>query len=158
MKQGNVTFESGTERTNWHNVHCCNGCYTNRSTKAEQPSLVVATARWGGTRIWDREIENSFAQLKDWRRVVARHDRCPEVYPWACMLAATVIYWLKLVLNLRTAVSGSAFLSFTALSWGFICLGTIENSHFFLVQFFTHSIEVCRKQTDFIVQLRFLYN
>ena len=35
-------------------------------------------------------IENSFAKLKDWRRVATRYDRCPEVFLSACTLAAVV--------------------------------------------------------------------
>ncbi|MEM8571543.1 MAG: IS5 family transposase [Pseudomonadota bacterium] len=39
-------------------------------------------------------IENSFARLKDWRRVATRYDRCPKVFLSACALAAVVMYWL----------------------------------------------------------------
>ena len=39
-------------------------------------------------------IENSFAKLKDWRRVATRYDRCPEVFLSACTLAAVVKFWL----------------------------------------------------------------
>ena len=34
------------------------------------------------------KIENSFARLKDWRRVATRYDRCPKVFLSACALAA----------------------------------------------------------------------
>ena len=40
------------------------------------------------------EIENSFARLKDWRRVATRCDRCPKVFLSACALAAVVLFWL----------------------------------------------------------------
>ncbi len=40
------------------------------------------------------KIENSFARLKDWRRVATRYDRCPKVFLSACALAAIVIFWL----------------------------------------------------------------
>jgi transposase len=40
------------------------------------------------------KIENSFARLKDWRRIATRHDRCPKVFLSACVLAAVVIFWL----------------------------------------------------------------
>lgn len=40
------------------------------------------------------KIENSFARLKDWRRVATRYDRCPKVFLSACALAAVVIVWL----------------------------------------------------------------
>jgi len=40
------------------------------------------------------KIENSFARLKDWRRVATRYDRCPEVLLSACTLAAVVMFWL----------------------------------------------------------------
>ena len=39
-------------------------------------------------------IENTFAQIKDWRRIATRYDRCPILFLSACALAATVIYWL----------------------------------------------------------------
>ena len=39
-------------------------------------------------------IENSFARLKDWRRVATRYDRCPKVFLSACALAAIVLFWL----------------------------------------------------------------
>jgi len=39
-------------------------------------------------------IENFFGRLKDWRRIATRHDRCPEVFLSACLLAATVMFWL----------------------------------------------------------------
>lgn len=40
------------------------------------------------------KIENSFARLKDWRRVSTRYDRCPKVFLSACALAAIVMFWL----------------------------------------------------------------
>ena len=40
------------------------------------------------------KIENSFARLKDWRRVATRYDRCPKVFLSACPLAAVVMFWL----------------------------------------------------------------
>ena len=40
------------------------------------------------------KIENSFARLKDWRRVATRYDRCPKVFLFACALAAIVMFWL----------------------------------------------------------------
>ena len=40
------------------------------------------------------KIENSFARLKDWRRVATRYDRCPKVFLSACALAAVVLFWL----------------------------------------------------------------
>jgi transposase len=39
-------------------------------------------------------VENSFARIKDWRRVATRYDRCPKVFLSACALAAVVIFWL----------------------------------------------------------------
>lgn len=39
-------------------------------------------------------IEIIFGKLKDWRRVVARYDRCSKVFLSAIALAAVVIYWL----------------------------------------------------------------
>ena len=40
------------------------------------------------------KIENTFARLKDWRRVATRYDRCPDVFLSACALAAVVMFWL----------------------------------------------------------------
>ncbi len=40
------------------------------------------------------KIENTFARLKDWRRIATRYDHCPILFLSACALAATVIYWL----------------------------------------------------------------
>jgi len=40
------------------------------------------------------KIENSFARLKDWRRVATRYERCPKVFLSACALAAVVMFWL----------------------------------------------------------------
>jgi len=40
------------------------------------------------------KIENSFARLKDWRRVATRYDRSPKVFLSACALAAIVMFWL----------------------------------------------------------------
>lgn len=40
-------------------------------------------------------IENSFAHLKDWRRVATRHDRCPKVFLSDRALATVVRFWLR---------------------------------------------------------------
>ena len=40
------------------------------------------------------KIENSFARLKDWRRVATRYDRCAKTFLSAVALAATVMFWL----------------------------------------------------------------
>lgn len=40
------------------------------------------------------KIENSFARLKDWRRVAMRYDRGPKVFLPAFALAAIVMFWL----------------------------------------------------------------
>jgi hypothetical protein len=42
-----------------------------------------------------------FGKLKDWGRVSTRYDRCPKVFLSAIALAATVIFWLR-VLTLVT--------------------------------------------------------
>ncbi len=39
-------------------------------------------------------IENTFARIKDWRRVAMRYDRSPAVFLSACALAAIVMFWL----------------------------------------------------------------
>ena len=46
-------------------------------------------------------IVRMFGKLKDWRRVSTRYDRCPKVFLSAIALAATVIFWLR-VLTLVT--------------------------------------------------------
>ena len=38
------------------------------------------------------KIENSFARLKDWRRVTTRYDRCPKVFLSACALVAMILF------------------------------------------------------------------
>lgn len=40
------------------------------------------------------QIENTFARLKDWRRIATRYDRCPKAFLSACALAAVVMFWL----------------------------------------------------------------
>ena len=42
-------------------------------------------------------IEIMFGQLKDWRRVATRYDRCPKVFLSAIALVATVINWLLIL-------------------------------------------------------------
>ena len=39
-------------------------------------------------------IENSFARLKDWRRIATRYDRCADLVLSACALAAIVMFWV----------------------------------------------------------------
>ena len=39
-------------------------------------------------------IEIMFGRLKDWRRIATRYDRCPKVFLFALVLAATVLFWL----------------------------------------------------------------
>lgn len=40
------------------------------------------------------KIENTFARLKDWRRIATRYGRCADLFLSACTLAALVIFWL----------------------------------------------------------------
>lgn len=54
-------------------------------------------------RPWDRavyrhrhRIENLFARLKDWRRIATRYDRCADLFMGAVVLAAIVIFWLRM--------------------------------------------------------------
>ena len=42
-------------------------------------------------------IERLFGRLKDWRRVATRYDRSPTVFLSAIVLAATVIFWLRVL-------------------------------------------------------------
>ena len=39
-------------------------------------------------------VERCFNQLKDWRRIATRYDRCATTFLSAVALAATVIFWL----------------------------------------------------------------
>jgi transposase len=40
------------------------------------------------------KIENSFARIKDWRRIAMRYDRCPITFFSAIILACIVLFWL----------------------------------------------------------------
>ena len=40
------------------------------------------------------KIENTFARIKDWRRIATRYDRCADLFLSACALAAVVMFWL----------------------------------------------------------------
>jgi len=39
-------------------------------------------------------VENLFANLKDWRRIATRYDRCPHTFFSSICIAAAVIFWL----------------------------------------------------------------
>lgn len=39
-------------------------------------------------------IENSFGQLKDWRRIATRYDRCAHTFRAAITIAVIVIWWI----------------------------------------------------------------
>jgi len=39
-------------------------------------------------------IENSFAKLKDWRRIATRYDRCAHTFRAAITIAVIVIWWI----------------------------------------------------------------
>lgn len=40
-------------------------------------------------------IENTFARLKDWRRIHTRYDRCAHTFLSAIALATTFIFWIN---------------------------------------------------------------
>ena len=40
-------------------------------------------------------IENTFARLKDWRRIAMHYSRCGNLFLSAVALAAAVIFWLR---------------------------------------------------------------
>ena len=42
-------------------------------------------------------IERLFGRLKDWRRIAIRYDRCAHTFYSAICLAATVIFWLRVL-------------------------------------------------------------
>ena len=52
------------------------------------------TVRYDKRRKRRNRIEIMSQWLKDWRRVAARFERCPIVFPSAIALAATVLFWL----------------------------------------------------------------
>jgi transposase len=60
------------------------------SRKGRKIAILHVAARY----LKRHKIENSFARLKDWRRVATRYDRCPKVFLSACALAAVVMFWL----------------------------------------------------------------
>lgn|SRR5690554_1454502 len=60
------------------------------SRKGRKNPILHDTARYRQRH----KIENTFARLKDWRRVATRYDRCPKVFLSACALAAVVMFWL----------------------------------------------------------------
>ncbi len=39
-------------------------------------------------------IENTFARLKDWRRIATRYDRCADLLLSASAWATVVLFWL----------------------------------------------------------------
>ena len=41
------------------------------------------------------KIENTFAKLKDWRRIATRYDRCAHTFFSAICIASTVAFYLK---------------------------------------------------------------
>ena len=41
------------------------------------------------------KVEYLFANLKDWRRIATRYDRCAHTFFSAICIAATVIFWLR---------------------------------------------------------------
>ncbi|WP_246811259.1 IS5 family transposase [Mesorhizobium sp. AA22] len=41
------------------------------------------------------KIENTFARLKDWRRIHTRYDRCAHTFLSAIAFAATFIFWIN---------------------------------------------------------------
>lgn len=40
------------------------------------------------------KIENSFAKLKDWRRIATRYDRCAHIFKAAITIACIFIWWI----------------------------------------------------------------
>jgi transposase len=40
------------------------------------------------------KIENIFASLKDWRRIVTHYGRCADLFLSACARATTFMFWL----------------------------------------------------------------
>lgn len=56
-------------------------------------------------------IEIMFGRLKDWRRVATRYDRCPNVFLSAIALAATVLFWLRVLSLVYPGTAQHALLS-----------------------------------------------
>jgi len=46
-------------------------------------------------------IEIMCGRLEDWRRVATRYDRCPVIFLSAICLAATVMFWLRVLSQTR---------------------------------------------------------
>ena len=62
----------------------------NQSRKGRKVAIPHDEARYRR----HHKIENSFARLKDWRRVAMCYDRGPKVSLSAFALAAIVMFWL----------------------------------------------------------------
>lgn len=41
------------------------------------------------------KIENTFARLKDWRRIYTQYDRCAHAFMSAIALVAIFIFWIN---------------------------------------------------------------
>ena len=41
------------------------------------------------------KIENMFGEIKDWRRIHTRYDRCAHTFFSAICIAAVVIFWIN---------------------------------------------------------------
>lgn len=40
------------------------------------------------------KVEDTFAKIKDWRRIATRYDRCADIFMAAITIAATIIFWM----------------------------------------------------------------
>ena len=43
------------------------------------------------------KVENLFAKLKDWQPIATRYDHCAHIFLSAVLLAATVLFWLRVL-------------------------------------------------------------
>ena len=39
------------------------------------------------------KVENTFARLKDWRRIATRYDRCADIFMAAITIAVIILFW-----------------------------------------------------------------
>ena len=70
--------------------------------KAGKSTVIPPKANRKHKRSYDKElykkrhkIENSFAWLKDWRRIATRYDRCAHTFFSAVCIAASFIFYLR---------------------------------------------------------------
>jgi len=64
------------------------------------------------------KVENLFANLKDWRRIATRYDRCAHTFFSAICIAAADIFWLG-SMSPEPSLHGRSSTCRTMASWQF---------------------------------------